>query len=455
MFPFPYHVFVCDQKKPDGAPSCPSHGSQAVLDALRREVGQRDLGGSVMVTSCGSLGQCESGPNLVVYPAGVWYSGVTVADVPEIVSSHFQAGNPVERLMRRDQAALKKEVAENRSRMLAGLKARDAAGVLPEDLAETIRAYMPSRILLTAIELDVFTAVARAGAPSTADAIASSLRTDRRATGSLLNALVSLGVMTKSGDSYANAPQATRFLVAGAPDDATTALRHNLSLWRTWSTLTDVVRQGGPVHHVDMNVRGDDWTAPFIAAMHKNASLRAPALVKAVGADGVRRLIDIGGGSGAYSIAFAQASKSLRADVFDLDSVVPLAARYLAEAGVGDRVSTRIGDLRRDPFGANYDVALISAICHMLDPEENRDLLKRARSCLVPGGRVVIQDHVMNVDKTLPRAGAIFAINMLVGTPGGSTYSEAEYTSWLQEAGFKEITRVGLQGPTDLMIGRK
>ena len=98
MEPFRFHVFVCDQQKPEGAPCCAARGSGQVLEALRREVNARGLEDEVQVTACSSLGLCEHGPNLVIYPEGLWYSGVTPADVPEIVRSHFQEDSPVERL---------------------------------------------------------------------------------------------------------------------------------------------------------------------------------------------------------------------------------------------------------------------------------------------------------------------------------------------------------------------
>jgi (2Fe-2S) ferredoxin len=454
MHPFRHHVFVCDQRKPEGAPACSARGSPAVLEALRREVAARDLSGSVAVTTCGSLGLCENGPNLVVYPEGVWYSHVTPADVAEIVTEHLERGRPVARLMRTDEAALRAEMADNRGRMVAALKAREAAGVVPDELSELIRGYMPSRVLLTALELDVFTAVQRSPSPPSAEALAGTLATDLRATRVLLDALVALGVLVKRDGCYANAPAAARYLAAGSPDDASTALKHNLALWRSWSGLTEVVRQGHPVQQ-EMQSRGGDWTVPFIAAMHRNAALRAPLVVRAVGTQGVRRLIDIGGGSGAYAIAFAREKPDLEAEVFDLATVTPIAARHVDQAGLAGRVRTRIGDLRRDAFGEGWDLALLSAICHMLGPDGNRDLFRRAFAALGSGGRLVVQDHVMAPDRTAPRAGAMFAVNMLAGTPEGGTYTEEEYRSWLGEAGFADVRRVALQGPNDLLIATR
>ena len=122
MHPFRHHVFVCDQKKPEGAPCCSARGSLAIVEALRREVAARNLAGSVAVTTCGSLGLCENGPNLVVYPEGVWYSHVAASDVPEIVTEHLEKGRPVARLMRSDEAALKAEISQNRGKMVAALR---------------------------------------------------------------------------------------------------------------------------------------------------------------------------------------------------------------------------------------------------------------------------------------------------------------------------------------------
>ena len=452
MPPFRYHVFACEQRKPDGVPCCSARGSAAVVEALRWEVAAQGLVDTVQVTACGSFGLCEHGPNLVVYPEGVFYSGVQPADVAQIVHEHFAQGRPVARLVREDEAALKAEIAENRRRMLDGLRAREAAGAVPDELLRTVRGYQESRVLLSAVELDVFTAV---DGGATAERVATARSCDARATALLLNALVALGILTKKDGVFANGPLAVRYLAADSKDDARAALKHNLALWSRWSTLTEAVRTGGAVALREPAARGDDWTVPFIAAMHRNAALRAPVVVRAVGADRVRRLLDVGGGSGAYSIAFAQANPELQADVLDLPSVVPIAEEHIAAAGLTGRARTRTGDLRRDAFGTGYDLVLLSAICHMLGPAENQDLLRRVHAALGPGGRVVVQDFLVDPDGTSPAHAALFALNMLVGTPAGSTYSEDDYTAWLQAAGYADVRRVRLGGPTDLVIASR
>jgi 2-polyprenyl-3-methyl-5-hydroxy-6-metoxy-1,4-benzoquinol methylase len=320
---------------------------------------------------------------------------------------------------------------------------------------EMVRGYQPSRILLSAIELDLFSAVQRQGENATAAHVAAELKTDPRSTEILLNALVALSAMTKSDGKYANAPLGRRYLVEGSPDDARHALKHNLSLWTTWSTLTERVKTGYVTAWREMSSRNEDWTVPFIAAMHRNAALRAPLIVRTLGAANLSKVLDVGGGSGAYSIAFAQANPRLFADIFDLETVVPIAEKHVAEAGLTERVRTRMGDLRRDSLGTGYDLVLLSAICHMLGPDENQDLLRRAFAALSPGGRVAIQDHIMNEDGTSPQAGALFAVNMLVGTRNGSTFSETQYRDWLTAAGFAQVQHVPLPGPNNLMVASK
>ena len=451
MEPYRLHVYMCDQRKPEGAPSCSARGSVRVIEALRREIATAGLADDVQVTTCGSLGLCDRGPNMVVYPEGIWYSDVHIEDVAEIVREHLKGGRMVKRLVNPDPAALRAEVDESKRKMLTALAANDAAGVLPDDFQQAVRGFQASRVLLTAIELDVFTVV---GQGARADEVAVKLGTDRRATEMLLDALVALEVLGKQDGNYGNTPLSARYLVARARDDARAALMHSAHLWPRWSTLTDCVRQGTSVAHREMVERGDEWTTSFIAAMHRNASARAPAVVRATGLDGARRMLDVGGGSGAYSIAFARASQDLRVEVFDLPTVLPIAQRHIEEAGLSNRITTRAGDLRTDHLGSGYDLILLSAICHMLGPEPNVKLLGRCFAALSPGGRVVIQDFILAPDRTSPRSGALFALNMLVGTPEGSCYTREEYGSWLRQVGFEDVRHVTMPGPTGLMIGR-
>ncbi len=318
------------------------------------------------------------------------------------------------------------------------------------DLTATMRGFQESRVLLTAFELDVFTAV---GPGATAAEVSKKLGADPRATETLLNAVVSLGALRKKDGTFFNTPETARYLVAGSRDYARPALMHTVDMFNSWATLTDCVRAGTAVRPPGVSGQDQQWTESFIAAMHRGAEGTAAEVVRAVGVQGVHRLLDIGGGSGAYSIAFAKASPSLHAEVLDLASVVPIAQKHIEEAGVANQVSTRVGDLTVDEFGKDYDLILLSAICHMLDPEQNQDLFRRCYRALAPGGRIVIRDFILEPGKTAPKWVALFAINMLVGTEGGSTYTEAEYKSWLTGAGFHGFTRVDPTG--DLIVARR
>jgi (2Fe-2S) ferredoxin/predicted O-methyltransferase YrrM len=452
MQPFRYHVFVCDQQKPEGAPSCGARGGLAVIEALRREVVARGLEGQVQVTACGSLGLCESGPNAVVYPEGTWYRGLTPADATELVEEHFRNGRPVARLERREVGEVRAEMAANRDKRLAAMRARESSGTLPDDLNDRIRGFQQSRVILTALELDLFTAIGEGG---TAQEIAARIHADPRATEMLLHALASLQLVAKHDGAFHNSPTAARYFAAGSPQNARPGLLHTAGLWKNWSTLTECVRAGTAVANQELAARSTDWTQAFIAAMHRGAMERSAPLVAAVGAQGVRRMLDVGGGSGAYSIAFAAANPDLQAYILDMAAVVPLAQRHIEQAGLASRVHTRIGDLRTDHLGEGYDLVLASAICHMLDEKENARLIGRCYDALAPGGRLVIQEFILEPDKCAPQSAALFSLNMLVGTRAGASYSEPEYTAWMQAAGFTAIRRVRMPGPAGLMIGTR
>jgi hypothetical protein len=159
----------------------------------------------------------------------------------------------------------------------------------PDDFTHLVNAWRESRIVLTAVELDLFSAI---GDGATAAEVAARLAADPRGTGILLNALAALGLLEKRGDSFRNGQVAARFLCAGSPDDRRGALMHNAALWQRWSALTECVRTGRPASRAP---RDEADTSAFIAAMHANSTQRAPALIAALDLSGVRRALDVGG----------------------------------------------------------------------------------------------------------------------------------------------------------------
>jgi (2Fe-2S) ferredoxin/predicted O-methyltransferase YrrM len=448
MEPYRFHIYVCTQQKPEGVPSCPASGSFAVLEALDREARACGLDREVQITTSGCLGLCDEGPMMVVYPAGVWYRRVQPSDVSEIVGAHLRDGKPLDRLMWNDAAAMKAMAVEHGEKFRAAMAARDQAGMLPDRLETMIRGYMASRCILTALELDIFSAV---GDGANAEQVGTRIGANARAAGMLLNALAALGLLSKSGGDYHNTPESARFFVQGSKDNHRDGLLHTGNMWHRWSTLTDAVRRGTCVP-IDRD-NTPEWTSHFIAGMQRNAKDRAPLVVKALGTSGVHRVLDLGGGSGAYSIAFAKASPDIQCEIIDVAEVVPLTAEYVRKAGVSAQVSVRPGDMLQGGLGSGYDIILLNAICHMFSEEENRDIFRRARQALGPGGRLVVQDFILNPDKTGPQHAALFSLNMLVATDAGASYSELEYNEWMKDAGFAEVRRINLPGPSSLIVG--
>lgn len=315
-----------------------------------------------------------------------------------------------------------------------------------------IRAFQESRALLTAVELDLFSAVGQ-GAP--AAGVASRLQTDERATEMLMNALVALEMLNKKDGIYHNTQLAAQFFTEGSPENVRLATMHTAYLWDSWSTLTECVRTGTCQRRASPEERDQQWTNAFIGAMDRNVAERAPHVLKALDTSGVKRMLDVGGGSGGYSIAFAKASPELHAEVLDLPTVLPLTEKYIEKSGLSGRVTTRAGDLQRDEFDRDYDLVFVSAICHMLSPPEIQDLFRRCFAALALGGRLVVQDFILEPDKTAPRRAALFALNWLVVTRSGGNYSKVEYANWLETAGFRDVQHLELPGTTGLMVGLK
>ena len=226
------------------------------------------------------------------------------------------------------------------------------------------------------------------------------------------------------------------------------------SVWRNWSKITDVVL-GHSVPDLKKGIMDRDNLDAFIGAMHVVASRAAPAVVAAVEPTGAGRLLDIGGGSGAYTLAFLDARPTLRATLFDRPRVIDMARERIKAAAMLDRVTLVPGDFYTDELPTGHDLALLSAIIHQNSPEENRELYCKIQSALDPGGRIVIRDHVMSPDRTQPREGALFAVNMLAGTKGGRTYTFEEIEAGLLAAGFSRIRLIQRKGMFSLVEGYK
>ncbi len=452
MQPFRHHVILCAQQKAENVECCAGKNAAATLAALNASLARHGLRDEVLVSSTGCLGACTHGPVMIVYPEAIWYGGVTADAVEEIVAQHLKEGRPVERLLLQDEAALHTEILDHRQEFRVMMAAQDKLGIVPDGagITETIRSFMASRALLTALELDLFTAV---GEGASSSEVAAKLHTGPRATEMLLHALAAMGLLEKRGEQFGNSPVAARFLSATSADNARPGLLHQADLWKSWSTLTEAVQQDRRVRD-DVAHRDAESVRAFIAAMDRNARERAAQVVAAAGSD-FHKMLDLGGGSAAYSIAFAKAHPEMHAEILDQPDVVPLTREYIAKAGLAQRITAHVGDMLHDELGEGYDLVMLSAIAHMFSPEQNHQLLKRIVRALRPGGTLILQDFILDPGKTSPLFATLFALNMLVNTESGGTYSEAEYAEWMKEAGFRTVRRVRLPGPANLMIGEK
>ncbi len=321
----------------------------------------------------------------------------------------------------------------------------------PRPIMDLAIAFQRSRPLLTAFELELFTALE--ADVRTSEEVAATLGTDPRATDRLMNALTALELIEKRDGRFRNSPVAAKYLVKGR-SDYLAGLGHTNDLWDTWSRLTAVVRAGHPEGLGETHERGDAWLRPFIAAMHTRARESAGQVVAMLDLDGVSRVLDVGGGSGAYAMAFVRARRGISAVVFDLPKVVPLTRMYTAQEGLAAEVGTVEGNYLQDPLGEGFDLVFMSAVIHSNDAKDNRLLFRKAAQSLNPGGQLVVQDFLINEDRDGPLQPALFALNMLVGTPAGDTYTESEVRAWMTEAGFRTVSRLDTAVNTNLVIGR-
>lgn len=321
-----------------------------------------------------------------------------------------------------------------------------------DELYSIANAFRQSRILLTAVELDVFSQLAKQELTSVK--VAHAIGTDPRATDRLMNALCVMGLLEKRDGLFFNTPLASKHLVRGA-EGYLGNLGHVNHLWNLWSGMTDAVRDGTGKGREPVGDRGEDWLEAFIGAMHHRGRAQAAEDVNLIDLHDAVRVLDVGGGSGIFSMAMLRVKQDLRATVFDLPEVVPITQRYVREAGLADRIDTRAGNYLTDDLGDGYDVVFLSAIIHSNSPDENRQLIRKCADALRPGGQVVVQDFIMEENRVQPAHGALFALNMLVATEAGDTYTEQEVHAWMEEAGLGEIERRDTPNNTAQVVGWK
>lgn len=297
------------------------------------------------------------------------------------------------------------------------------------------RSFQESRILLTGVELGLFDLLKDEW--RTASEVCELLGADRRGVTILLDALTAMGRLEKREGRYRTEPETALYLCSDSPESVLPMMQHYVNGWRRWSHLTDIVCGQRPPATPGSGPSPDQLRA-FIGGMHVLGRERAPQVVARVRPGNARALLDVGGASGTYTMEFLKVCPQMRATLFDLPDVIELARERLEAEGYLDRVTLVAGDYNRDPLPSGHDLAFLSAIIHQNSHEQNIALYRRCYEALVPGGRIVIRDHILSEDRTSPRAGAIFAVNMLCATESGNSYTWSEISGGLMEAGFIE-----------------
>jgi ubiquinone/menaquinone biosynthesis C-methylase UbiE len=312
-----------------------------------------------------------------------------------------------------------------------------------DKVLDVAKGYREAGVLAAAVDLELFDAIA--GSRLTAAQVARKARGDLRAVTILLDALAALRLLKKSGGRYAVPGDVASVLTAGGPDSVLAMSQHHANCLRRWAQLARAARLGRPAACVP-SVRGLRKDAEaFIGGMHDLNSRISPRLVRDIQPLPFKHLLDVGGASGTWTIAFLKANPAGRATIFDLPHVVPLARRRLRKLKLEGRVRLVGGDFYRDELPKGADLAWISAIVHQNSREQNRRLFRKVFRALEAGGRIAVRDVVMEESRTAPVTGALFAVNMLAGTPRGGTFTFKELKEDLRSAGFSG-SRLVLRG---------
>ena len=306
-----------------------------------------------------------------------------------------------------------------------------------DELLQSVREFQPACVIVAAAELDVFTILHNR--PADAADVAARLDSDPRATAVLLDALAAMNLLRKSGGRYEVPEDVGKALVEGGAQCILGMVRHQGNCLRRWSQLAKVVKTGKPIEG-EVSVRGvKEDRISFIRAMDEISGPVAARVIESLGSLKFNHMLDLGGASGTWTIPFLRREPDARATIFDLPDAIPMAAYRMKRAGLTDRVSLLPGDFYSDELPAGFDLAWVSAIVHQNSREENRAMFRKVFAALVPGGRVLIRDIVMDESRTAPAGGAFFAVNMLVATSGGGTFTLSELNADLKAAGFIDV----------------
>jgi len=308
----------------------------------------------------------------------------------------------------------------------------------PKTIERLATAGYPSFAMLAGMQLDIFTPLK--DGPLNAGQIAAALRIDPAKAAPLLYALVAIGLLTVSGDRFANTPEANHFLVRGRPEYI--GMRHHAYL-RRWQSLLQVaesIRTGTSLGRVDYASMATDERESYYRGLHTETLAAGRELAARQDFSRYRRLVDIGGGSGGLSIAMAEAWPHLSVTIVDFPGTIAIAQRHVDEAGAGDRVRVMTADVLAGPLSDSYDVAILRGVLIVLAPDQVPRVLENVGRSLEPGGAIYVVGWILDDSRSSPLEYATFNLGR-GGAFDGQFYTEGELRARLVDAGFRDFTR--------------
>lgn len=315
----------------------------------------------------------------------------------------------------------------------------------PDDVLELFLGFWISRTVMAAVELGVFEAL-EGKALDAAEASAALGGLADRPTRALLDTCVAVKLLDKADGRYTNSSLASRYLHAGSEYSLRNYVLDERWCWGAWGRLEDALRadaQQLPPDEEGYHAFPADFFYDFL---HGHSLAMAERLAEAVDLTGVRRIMDVGGGSGAVSIALCRRFPDLESVVVDQEPVAARAAEHIERAGLAARIATHDANLFVDPLPAGCDAAVIANLLHDFSPDRCREILARVAGALPAGGRLVIMEIVPDEDRRGPPLAVAFSAAMVVNTAGGDAHTAARYEEWLAAAGFGDIRRHRLPG---------
>lgn len=331
------------------------------------------------------------------------------------------------------------------------------ASPTPDRIMEFAWGYSLPLVIEAAVRHHVFD-VLDSGPRSVAD-LAKETGASERGLTAILNVLVGFNLLAREGESYSLTPESSAFLVAGKPAYHGMLFQHMSSqIIPTWLHLPEVVSTGRPAMQVNQENGGTEFFVQLVEAIFPLSFAAANALgehLKVAETTKPFSVLDIGAGSGVWGIALALQSPQVRIHAVDWPGVLEVTQKTAARHGVAERLSTAPGDFFEADFGQGHDVCTIGHILHSEGRERSRRLLKKVYDSLTPGGVVAIQEFVPNNDRKGPPVPLIFAVNMLVNTEAGDTFTFAEMSEWLLEAGFKNPRLLEVPSVSPLVLADK